>query len=65
MSKFFWLAWFCTILLPIHAKAGEWNSSGIDGHYVLSSLIDEQQGQKKFSFRCIKPNITIMVLNVF
>ncbi|WP_235860603.1 hypothetical protein [Photobacterium phosphoreum] len=50
MSKFFWLAWTCVAMLPVHANASEWNSSGIDGHYVLSSLIDEQKGQQKVFF---------------
>ena len=54
MSKFFWLAWTCVAMLPVHANASEWNSSGIDGHYVLSSLIDEQKGQQKVFFSLYK-----------
>lgn len=54
MSKFFWLAWACVAILPGHASASEWNSSGIDGHYVLSSLIDKQQKQKNVSFSLYK-----------
>ncbi|WP_305810084.1 hypothetical protein [Photobacterium kishitanii] len=65
MSKFFWLTWACVAILPAHVSASEWNSSGIDGHYVLSSLIDEQQDQKKYLFRFIRLNIIITVLNDF
>ncbi|PSU20457.1 hypothetical protein [Photobacterium kishitanii] len=54
MSKFFWLTWACVAILPAHVSASEWNSSGIDGHYVLSSLIDEQQDLKKVSFSLYK-----------
>lgn len=54
MSKFFWLAWAFVAILPVHANTGEWNSSGIDGHYVLSSLIDEQQGQRNVFFSLYK-----------
>lgn len=54
MSKFFWFVWTCATMLSVHTNASEWNSSGIDGHYVLSSLIDEQRGQQKVFFSLYK-----------
>ncbi len=53
MSNFFWLTWACVAILPMLVRLNG-NSSGIDGHYVLSSLIDVAQDQKKVSFSLYK-----------
>lgn len=55
MSKLLYLAVLCIAVAPLQINAYEWNSSSIDGHYVLSSMIDESTlGEKKIFFALYK-----------
>lgn len=55
MSKLLCIASLLMMMCSLNVKAEDWNSSSIDGHYVLSALITPPEtGGKKLFFKLYK-----------